>query len=301
MIGRRKQTPEWLLRKERGVGPAVKLAVWIAQHLGRHRTRLILFPVCLYFLIFSAKSRKASRDYLARVLERKPRYADVFRHYHTFASCVLDRVYLLNDQTDLFDLKIHGEEIVTGIMERGEGCLLLGAHLGSFEVLRTVGRRQPNLHVSLVMYEENARKVSTALNAINPHLAMDVIALGKHNSLITVAERLNDGHFVGVLADRSLDKEGEIYCPFLGTPAPFSKDSFRLAAILKRPMVLMFGLYRGGRQYDIYFERLADLSDIPAERRSEMIDAAVQGYVQRLEHYCRLAPYNWFNFYNFWR
>jgi predicted LPLAT superfamily acyltransferase len=26
----------------------------------------------------------------------------------------------------------------------------------------------------------------------------------------------------------------------------------------------------------------------------------LQAYVARLEHYCRLSPYNWFNFYDFW-
>jgi len=26
----------------------------------------------------------------------------------------------------------------------------------------------------------------------------------------------------------------------------------------------------------------------------------MQRYAERLEHYARLAPYNWFNFYPFW-
>jgi predicted LPLAT superfamily acyltransferase len=75
---------------------------------------------------------------------------------------------------------------------------------------------------------------------------------------------------------------------------------FRIATILRRPIVLMFGLYRGGKRYDIYFERLTDLSDEPSLQRGELAQQALYRYVERLEHYCRLAPYNWFNFYEFW-
>jgi predicted LPLAT superfamily acyltransferase len=173
------------------------LFVWIALRLGRPAARLLLYPICLYFLTVSGRSRSASRDYLARALGRAPGLADLFRHYHCFAACVLDRVYLVNNRLDLFDLAIHGEDIVLDIARSGSGCFLLGAHLGSFEVLRAVGRLQPNLKISMVMYEENARKINSVLHAINPDLAMDVIALGRSNSMIRVEERLREGYFVG--------------------------------------------------------------------------------------------------------
>jgi predicted LPLAT superfamily acyltransferase len=32
-----------------------------------------------------------------------------------------------------------------------------------------------------------------------------------------------------------------------------------------------------------------------------LIEQALKRYAQRLEHYCRMAPYNWFNFYDFWK
>jgi predicted LPLAT superfamily acyltransferase len=31
-----------------------------------------------------------------------------------------------------------------------------------------------------------------------------------------------------------------------------------------------------------------------------MIEATMRRYVTLLEQYCRSAPYNWFNFYEFW-
>lgn len=291
---------EWTRRSERGAVPLIKSIVWVALRLGRPVARLILYPICLYFLIFSNASRRASRDYLARALARKPGFADVYRHYFTFATCALDRVFFLNDQLQMFDLGVHGEEIVLDAWQRGGGCILLGAHFGSFEATRALGRRHGELRVSLVMYEENARKVQSVLNAINPRLTMDVIGLGKPDAMIAVVERLERGDVVGILPDRSIAGEKQVRHSFLGAPAAFPHAPFRMAALLKRPVVLMLGVYRGGRRYDIYFETLIDPADPAARWSGEDAEAAMRLYVERLEHYCRMAPFNWFNFYDFW-
>jgi predicted LPLAT superfamily acyltransferase len=282
---------EWVARPERGVVPVMKAVVWLALHAGRRVARLVLWPGCLYYLLASGESRAASRDYLGRALGRPAGWRDILRQYHAFASVVLDRIFLLNDQTSLFDVTIHGEQIVKEIAAKGEGCLLFGAHLGSFEVLRAVGRHQPNLKVSILMYEDNARKINSVLNAINPALEMDVISLGRSNSLIAVEDRLNHGHFVGVLADRGLECERTQVIPFMGQPAGFPDGPFRMASMLGRPVVLMFGLYRGGNRYEIHFERLSFTT----------AEEAMARYVARLEYFCRDAPYNWFNFYHFWK
>jgi len=290
----RAERQEWLKREERGSLTVMKAFVWSALHLGRGVARALRYIACLYFLLFSPRSNKASQDYLARVLGRKPSLLDTFRHYLAFAACVLDRIYLLNNRLDLFDIRIHGEAVVAALVKEGKGCLLLGAHIGSFEVLRSIGRGQPGLGVSMVMYEDNARKVNAALGAINPALDMDIIALGKSCSLLAVEERLQAGNFVGVLADRSLDLEKQAWVNFLGSAAAFPEGPFRMAEMLKRPAVLMVGLYRGGNTYDVFFETLACDAESPPT-------ALLEHYVGRLEHYCRMAPYNWFNFYDFWK
>ena len=290
-----------MARRERSAAVVIKLMVWIALRLGRGLARLLLYPICLYYLVFSPESRPASQRYLAKVLERRPSFIDSFRHYHAFAACALDRIFLLNDQTDIFDLRIEGEEFADELSARGEGCLLVGAHLGSFEVLRSLGERKPGLRVVLVMYEENARKINAALNAINPRHNVEIIPLGRPDSMLKIEETIDRGCFVGILADRSLGNEGQARISFLGEKAAFPVGPFRIAAMLRRPIVLMFALYRGGRRYDVHFERLTDWSGVPAGGRDDAARRALAAYVKRLEHYCRSAPYNWFNFYDFWK
>ena len=293
--------PEWVGRPERSTTLALRMIVWVALTLGRPAARLLLCPICLYFLIFSSASYVASKEYLRKVLTREPGLADAFRHCHAFAATLLDRVFLFNDQYARFDVRVHDEDVLADMTARGEGCLLLGAHLGSFEIIRALGRRNTRARISVAMYEENARKFNSVLGAINPSLSLQVIALGRIDSMLKVETALNQGEIVGMLGDRTFQDEGTVACQFLGGQARFPIGPFRLAALLKRPIVLMFGLYRGGNRYDIYFERLVDNWQVPRVARDLLLERSLRRYVERLEHYCRDAPYNWYNFYDFWQ
>lgn len=290
----------WATQSERGALPLIKLGVWLARKMGRRLARVFLYPICLYFLFSSAHAARNSRLYLERALGRPVRLADVFRHYLTFGACLLDRVFLLNDEIDQFDITIHGEDILRSIQQRGGGCILMGAHFGSFEVARAVGRRERDVPISLLMYEENARKIRAALGAINPALETEVIGLGRLDSLIAVADRLNRGHFIGVLADRNVEGKDLVRYDFLGGPAAFPQGPFRVGMLLQRPVVLMMGIYRGGRRYDVFFESLVEGGGARPRDASAWLDDVMRRYIARLEYYCRTAPFNWFNFYDFW-
>ena len=297
---KKRRAAEWAVRPERSNTVALRFMAWVALHLGRAPARALLPPICLYYMLFAPKVRAASQEFLTRALGREPTTRDYYQHIHTFACTILDRVFLLNNQYGRFDVTIYGREMMDDMLERGEGCFLLGSHLGSFEVLRTMARVSKGLEVSLVMYEQNARKVNEVLNAINPNLAMQVIGLGNADSMLKVEEALAQGRFVGMLGDRNFADENVAPCKFFGQTTHCPLGPFRMAAMLKRPLVLMFGLYRGGSRYDIHFERLPDISSVPRAERAQAIERSLQNYVERMEHYCRLAPYNWFNFYGFW-
>ena len=290
--------PQWVTRPERGSLLAMRLIAWIARRVGRGAARLLLYPICLYFILFAGAGRRASRDYLQRALGRDPGLAGSFRHFHTFASTILDRVFLLNGEVGRFDVRVHGQQVVEDIIAGGDGCFLLGAHMGSFEIVRALGADTRGLDVSLLMYEENARKLASVFDAINPRHGERIISLGEVDTMLKVDAVLARGGLVGMLADRTIGDESTAPHRFMGMQTAFPTGPFRVAAVLRRPVVLMFGLYRGGNRYDVHFERLDDGPPAPREERLRRMQAQ---YVARLEHYCRSAPYNWFNFYDFWR
>ena len=296
---------KWQQHPERSSLFMLRVMTWISLRLGRSASRVVLYAIAAYFLAFAPAARRMSRHYLRRVL-KLPSAADVgwshlFRHFFCFASAIHDRVYLLNDRFDLFDIRVHNQELVDAVLADGQGLFLIGAHLGSFEVLRALGRKQPGLRVAMMMYEENARKINATLSAINPNAQQDIIALGHIGSMIQAHELLAQGTIVGMLGDRSLGNDDTRPINFLGDPAELPLGPFRMAAILKRPVLFMTGLYRGGNRYDIHFEKLADFSALPARGRTLAVQAAMSRYAALMEQYCYSAPYNWFNFFDFWQ
>ncbi|HKQ30137.1 MAG TPA: hypothetical protein VJS66_02530, partial [Burkholderiales bacterium] len=127
-----------------------------------------------------------------------------------------------------------------------------------------------------------------------------IIPIGPVDSLITAKERLDRGEVIGILGDRAVSEERFVEVRFFGEQAAFPAGPFITAAVLKVPVVLFFCLYRGGNRYELYFEPFAD--QVTLNRRNpDELQHWMQRYAERLEHYCRLEPYNWFNFYDFWR
>ncbi|MCK5353918.1 MAG: lipid A biosynthesis acyltransferase, partial [Methyloprofundus sp.] len=127
-------TKEWQESKERSTPFTLLLIRWIALHLGRPAARSLLYPITLYFLLFAAPQRKASQQYLAKVLKHKVTWLDSARHIHAFASTILDRVYLLTGQFSKLHIIFPDKNMPLKYNKKGVGCLLLGSHIGSFEV-----------------------------------------------------------------------------------------------------------------------------------------------------------------------
>lgn len=294
----------WAHTPERSNQLLMRIMTWLSLRLGRRASRLVLHPITAYFLLFAPASRRASNDYLRRVLAaqgRAPRWIDLYRHFFSFAATVHDRIYLLNQRFDLFDLDVRGREALDQTLAGGKGVFLMGAHLGSFEVIRALGRSGRDARVAIVMHEDNARNINATLAAINPQAVQDVIGLGRVDSMLKVWEHLEDGYAIGILADRTTGNDTLYPVPLLGATALLPAGPFRMAALLRRPVMFMTGLYLGGNRYAIRFEPLADFSALARGAQEAAVQAALIRYAALLEHYCREAPYNWFNFFDFWQ
>lgn len=304
------KAPEWLATRERSNRVALRLMAWIATTLGRRFARALLHPITLYFLLFAPAAQRHSRRYLTRALGRPARVVDRYRHIHSFASVVLDRIYFARGQMQRFELGVDGGPLVDDTLALGRGGFLIGAHFGSFEALHAIGATRPGMRVAHVMYPDNARLIHATLQALAPQFEMSIIEIGSAGSTLAIRDWLDDGGLVGLLGDRWLptthgrdsSRGGIVELPFLGQPARFIDGPLRLAMLLKRRVLFMAGPYLGGNRYDLRFEVLADFTDVPREAaaREAALAAAVAAYVARLEALCREAPYNWFNFFDFW-
>ena len=298
--------PHWSQQSERGSLGALRLMAWIAVTFGRGIARLVLHPIALYFVLLAPAARRRSLRYLGRALGRPAHWGDVYRQVHAFAATVLDRVYFARNELSNFDIDLAGDAHMDALIAQGHGAVLLGAHMGSFEALHALGASRPALRVAMVMYPDNARKIHAVLQAIAPQAQLDIIAIGQRGSTLAIRDWLDAGGMAGMLGDRFLPaqagRSGVVRVPFLSREAAFHDGPLRLAQLMRRPVVLMVGLYRGGNRYEVRFEPLVDFGLVAATppAREQQLRQALLAYVQRLEGLCREAPYNWFNFHDFW-
>ena len=288
----------WRDRPERGNALLLRWMASVSLRLGRPVGRVLLWPIAAYYFCFTPRASSAMDSYLRRALERAPTGRDRMRLILSFANTIHDRLWLLRERGERFDITLEGESVVREAVGSG-GAFLMGAHMGSFEVLRLVGRRQ-GFTVAISMYEAQAARLNALLDALAPSEKLEIIPVGRLDSMLRIRAALEQGHLVGVLADRLFGSEPTLSVPFLGAIARFPVNPMRLAAILRRRVVFMLGLYRGDNRYHVIFEPLADFTNVTPAQRPAAIEAAVQRYAQLLERRCRTDPYNWFNFFEFW-
>jgi len=295
---------DWTAQPERGSRPLLAIMFWISQRLGWHSGQALLYPITFWFYVISPGARAASRDYLERILERPPRRRDVMRHMFTFACVILDRIFFLSGRTAAFKVTVEGLQSLTDILNSGRGCILLGSHLGSFDVLRAFGRTAP-VRVSPVMFRRNSGHLTSLLERLDPELARDVIEVGRPGAMLRVHECIDRGEMVALLADRAPagQQAGErvMSTEFLGATADFPTAPLALAAILGAPVVLFYGTRLGSRRYAVRFEPFAERIVLPRAGRDEALRGYVQAYSRSLAANCRANPFNWFNFFPFWR
>jgi predicted LPLAT superfamily acyltransferase len=275
--------------------------VWLVRSLGRSFTAPLLYPIAGYFLLTSGEARWASRDFLARVSSHPPGWRQVFRHLHCFATTILDRVLFFSTDGKDFEVNVADPDNLVGRVERDQGCVLIGAHLGSFDMLRAFTRKRTDVKFKILMRAEHSQMLSDMLSTLDPDIAETLITIRGMGDVLRLKEWIEKGYIIALLGDRAVEREQQIKIEFLGEEALFPVSPIQLAAALNAPVYTFFGLYRSGRRYDVHFDLLAESIDLPRSQRTEETRRWLQLYADRLAHYARRAPYNWFNFFPFWR
>jgi predicted LPLAT superfamily acyltransferase len=294
---------EWRERREAGGHFAIWLIRAAGLYVGRGFARAWLYPITLYFFFRRTRERRDSRVFLSLALGRPARAWDIFKHIHCYAATILDRLFLLNDASlDRFDLHVHGLDLLEAEMAHGRGVLLLGAHFGSFEVLRVLTLRRPDVGLRVVMDLKQTRALNEMLHALNPGVAANVIDAGADPGALALAlyEAAQQGALIGLLVDRPRAGEATAAVEFFGRIAQLPTAAYQIASMLDLPVVLAFGIYCGSNRYDLHFESFAPGIKILRSERAAQLQGWAQRFAARLEYHARRYPYNWFNFYDFW-
>ncbi len=293
-------SPHWHGVAEKGSATGIRLLFQLGTLFGRRVPGLVLRVVAAWYALFYPSVRRASQAYLLR-LQARVGLRDVYRHVYCFARVTLDRLFMVRGDFRPFEIVCDGQEYLESLRGARRGAILLVSHLGSFEVLRALSAERA-FPLSILGYFKNANLINAALRRVNPSVDARLIEIrpGDASFLFEAERAISEGRLVGTMGDRVGFDGKQVRVSFLGSAASFPTGPYLLAATLRCPIYLAFGLYREPNRYELYCEPFAEQIDLPRAAREEALQAYASRYASRLEHYCRLAPYNWFNFYDFW-
>ena len=303
----------WSAVAERGSMAALRAMAWIYGTLGRSACQLLLYPIVAYFFLRDSRSRRASRAYLDLVwanpegrsqLRRRPGLLAPLRHYHEFAVQLLDRMVLWGGGFHRFQMDHAGSEHLFDLARAGRGGILLGAHVGSFDMARQLaGEHQ--LAINLVMFTAHAARINRFFEQLSSGDRVKVLQLDPTSvqPAFRIRECIKHGEFVGILGDRIPPggRERPVFVDFLGRRAAFPRSPFLLACVLGCPILLSICVRTGEARYETFVEPLGEGRYIPRADRDKAAEELAELFVRRLEKICLRFPYQWFNFHDTWQ
>jgi predicted LPLAT superfamily acyltransferase len=285
---------------------------WILRHLGRRTTLVIASLASAFFVLRRGEARRASRRYLARVAAtpegrsalgvERPGLRAVLRHFHEFSLVVYDRMVAWTGALDAMQFDHDGSDQIFGLARRGEGALLLGAHIGSLDMMGFITRRY-GIKVNVVAFHRNAERINAFFESLGAkNVRMIPLDPGSVRAAFEVRSCIERGEFVAMMADRAMSGPAARCATesFLGRDARFPLGPFRLAGVLGCPVYLAYCLRTGDASYRTVMRPLAPAERVRRPEREAWARALLARYVARIEDTCRRHPYQWFNFFDFW-
>jgi predicted LPLAT superfamily acyltransferase len=296
---------------ERGSLAGLRLMAWLYQLFGRRASLALLYPIAAYFFLREG-SRSASHRYLARVwvhpegkkhLSGRPGFFAPFWHYHEFAVQIFDRMVLWGGGLSQLRMDHRGSEHLFALQRERRGALLLGAHLGSYDMPRQLAGEH-GLLLNAVMFTAHAERINRFFEQLDPGSSVRVLSLepGSLRPAFDIKACLDRGELVGILADRVPAGSGEtpVRLDFLGREMAVPLSPFRLACLLGCPVLLSLCLRTGDARYETVVRPIGGGAKVPRHERDKAAMELARAYVQGLEEACLRHPYQWFNFYDAW-
>ena len=305
----------WSHLAERGGSLGLRIMFNCYILLGERAARCLLYPVVGYFFLTGKEARLASQDYLQRInlqhihlkqgeSKIQANWRGSFRHMMAFAQSGLDKLSAWMGGFDDSRVTFPNRDVFNQLLSSGQGALLIASHLGSIEMTRALATSSQRAVVNAVVYTNHAQQFNRTLQQANAEFGVNLIQVSHFgpDTAIMFKDKIDQGEFIVIVGDRTPPAEnGRVsQVEFLGKSASFAQGPWILASLLECPVYLFFCL-RDKKNYRIHFESFAERIELPRRDRQARLQSYIQQYAARLEAYCLSAPYQWFNFYDFWQ
>lgn len=297
----------WAGFAERGVYWGLRSLAVVYRVAGQRGCMAALWPIVVYFHLTGVEQRRASREYLARVFaargvpDRPGRLASL-RHSLDFGRKALETFASWVGGIDRCRLVIVDREERARAFADKRGAVLIVSHLGNVELSRALLDGETRDRITVLVHTRHAENYNRILRRFRPEAAANMLQVTEigPETAIALRERVERGEWVAIAGDRTPIGGGRASrVPFLGRAAAFPQGPYVLAHLLGCPVYLMFCL-REAREYRVYLEKFAERIELPRGGKQAALDEVAARYARRLEAYCLKAPFQWYNFFDFW-
>jgi predicted LPLAT superfamily acyltransferase len=302
----------WTAAAERGSLVALSMLRWFYGCFGRRASGALLTPIVAYYFATDRAARRASMDFLRTLwavdreraaLDRPPTWFHVFRHLHEFAESLLDRLIAWSGDAECIRIDERGTEHLLELARQRRGGILLGSHLGSYEMLRVLSE-QTGIVVNILMFTRHSARINAFFERLRPGLKMRLIHFepGSIRAVFEIKAAIERGEFVGMMGDRLWESEADrsVSIPFLGRRARFPLGPFLLQTVLGCPLFLTVCVRTGRGHYAASTQPFAPAGVVPRRDRIKRAEELARRYAAALEDWCARTPCQWFNFFEFW-
>ncbi len=288
--------------RTRGGATGYKIFIWILKNTNIRLAYFVLYFVAFWY--FLVMNKKPTFFYFRKVLKysKIKSIISIYKNYYTFGQVLIDKIAVLAGFSSKFTFEFEGEEYLHQMAKENTGGILVGSHLGNWEIAgQLLERIDTKIHI--LMYDGMQQQIKDLMDEVVQKKNIDIILIkeGDGSYLIKIAEALKNKDIIAMHGDRYLPGTKTITTDFLGYKAKFPTGPFYLAGKYKVPVVYVSAMKEKTTHYHFfatkpkYFKYPTNLKTRDAE-----LKIMVDDYVNEMEKVIKQYPLQWFNFYKFW-
>ncbi|TLF45349.1 LpxL/LpxP family acyltransferase [Maribacter aurantiacus] len=283
--------------KSKGTVLGYKLYIFFLNTFGIGTAYFILRFVVLYYFLFSYSSSKSIFYYFNGRLKYTglKSIAAIYKSYYMLGKVLTDRVAISTKFRDRYQYTHDGMEHIDELLKQNKGGILISGHIGNFEVSHYfLEDRYSISKIFMVTTHAEHENIKEYMDGIVSKSSMEFIVVQEDMShIFEIHNALAQGGLVVFTGDRYLPGTKTLKQEFLGAEAEFPLGPYLLATRLKVPVLFVYVLKGPKKEYHLYAKQAVAKARDPQALLSE--------FTQSMEWILVRYPYQWFNYFDFWK
>ena len=294
---------KWYELKEQSAGTKRLMLLWyIYNLLGKKMVKFVVFFVTLFSFLGAKENKKCSKKYL-KIMGIKPSNINIFKHFLSYSYSLVDRIESFSNNFPIEKLIFEDEKIKAELIEdlkASKGIFFICNHLGNVDILRSFIFSDMHKNCSGVcvfLAKEQCKIFNQFIENIGVKHTTDVIPFAIEdidiNTSIELEERLKNGAITFIAGDRISANSINFEANFLSHKVEFPLGTFKLAQMMKVSTYFVSAIKIKNDKYSIHMKKFQF-----RETKKETLEAMQQEFVTFLEEKTKLAPYQFYHFYD---